>query len=182
MSDIKPDQPFQKEQHRAALGMGAAIAVTLAILLLLLASQPFTLPDFATPAARLAFVARVETLVFAWLGVAIANVARLRFFSATDIGGSAQAAASPAVLRANAVLQNTLEQAVFAAGSHCALAVQLPAGWMVVLPGLVGLFCVGRALFWLGYRHGAAARAFGFALTFYPSVAACVAAVALLFY
>ena len=53
---------------------------------------------------------------------------------------------------------------------------------MVVLPGLVGLFCVGRASFWLGYRHGAAARAFGFALTFYPSVGACVAAVALLFY
>ena len=182
MSDIKPDQPFQKEQHRAALGMGAAVAVTLAILLLLLASQPFTLPDLATPAARLAFVARVETLVFAWLGAAIANVARLRFFSATDIGGSAQAAASPAVLRANAVLQNTLEQVVFAAGSHCALAVQLPAGWMVVLPGLVGLFCVGRALFWLGYRHGAAARAFGFALTFYQSVGACAAAVALLFY
>ena len=97
-------------------------------------------------------------------------------------GGSAQAAASPAVLRANAILRNTLEQVVFAAGSHCALAVELPAGWMVVLPGLVGLLCVGRALFWLGYRHGADARAFGFALTFYPSVGAFVAAIALLFY
>jgi len=29
-----------------------------------------------------------------------------------------------------------------------------------------------RVLFHAGYRHGAAARAFGFALTFYPSVAA----------
>ncbi len=92
--------------------MGAAVAVTLATLLLLLAWQPFTLPDLATLASRLAFVARVEILVFAWLGAAIANVARLRFFSATDIGGSAQAAASPAVLRANA-LESIQDHVVF---------------------------------------------------------------------
>lgn len=181
MSDLKADQQFRKEQHRVAFGMGAAAAATLALLLLLVLVQPIPLPDLSTSAARLAFVARADILVFAWLGVAIANVARLRFLLATDIAGGAQTTASPAVLRANALLQNTLEQVVFAAGSHYALAVQLPTGWMIVLPGLVGLFCVGRALFWLGYRHGAAARAFGFAMTFYPSVGACVVALALLF-
>ena len=29
VSDIKPDQPFQKEQHRVAFGIGAAVAVTI---------------------------------------------------------------------------------------------------------------------------------------------------------
>ncbi len=97
---------------------------------------------------------RTDILLFAWLGAAIANVARLRFFSEEDIGGSAQAGASPAVRRANGVLQNSLEQCVFAFGSHLALAAQMPNRWMIVLPGLAGLFCLGRALFWMGYRVG----------------------------
>jgi uncharacterized membrane protein YecN with MAPEG domain len=33
------------------------------------------------------------------------------------------------------------------------------------------VFFVGRILFWRGYARGAPARALGFALTFYPSVA-----------
>ncbi len=34
---------------------------------------------------------------------------------------------------------------------------------------LVILFGLGPLLFWLGYASGAAGRAFGFALTFYPT-------------
>jgi hypothetical protein len=41
-----------------------------------------------------------------------------------------------------------------------------------MIPALAGLFSVGRMLFWANYARGAAARAFGFALTFYASVAA----------
>ena len=37
-------------------------------------------------------------------------------------------------------------------------------------------FTAGRLLFWTGYRDGAEARALGFALTFYPSVAALLMA------
>lgn len=177
-----PARPFRTEQRHVALGMGGAVMVTVAVLLLLVALQPFAMPDLEAPGAKLAYAARVDAPLLACLGAAIANVARLRFFSAIDIGGSAQTKASPVVLRAGAILQNTLEQVVFAVGSHCALATQLPARWMVVLPGLAGLFCVGRALFWLGYRHGAAARAFGFGLTFYPTVGACGATIALLFH
>ena len=162
--------------------MIGAVLVTVAALLLLVALQPFAIPDLATPGAKLAYAARLDAPLLACLGVAIANVARLRFLSAMDISGSAQAKPSPAVLGAGAVLQNTLEQVVFAVGSHCALATQLPARWMVVLPGLAGLFCAGRALFWLGYRHGAAARAFGFGLTFYPTLGACAAVIVLLFH
>lgn len=173
--------PFRTEQGRVAAGMGAAIATSLSVPVLLAWVHPFNLPDLSEPTARLAYAVRWEGPVLACLGLAVANVARLRFFSAADIGGSAGSAVSPEVGRARAVLQNTLEQAVFAFGSHCALAVQVSPRWAPVLPGLVGLFCTGRALFWLGYRHGAAARAFGFGLTFYPSFGACLAATALLF-
>lgn len=142
--------------------------------------QPFHMPDMPTPESRLVFTLRGDVLLFAWLGAAVANVARLRFFSEDDIDGSAQAGVGPEVRQANAMLQNTLEQCVLAFGSHLALAAQVPGRWMIVLPGLTGLFCVGRALFWVGYRSGAAARSFGFALTFYPSLGACVAGVCLL--
>lgn len=179
MHEGDTQQRFQREQRRVASGMGAGVVVTLAVPLLLVGLQPFSLPHFPTTAARLDFVVRIDILVVAWLGAAIANVARLRFFSATDIEGSWQSEPSASVRRASAMVQNTLEQVVFATGSHCALATQLPERWMMIVPGLVGLFCLGRALFWLSYRHGAGARAFGFALTFYPSIGACVAAIIL---
>lgn len=169
-----------REQRCVGLGMVSAALLALLVLAALAWLRPFALPDLPTPEARLAFAMRADVLLFAWLGAAIANVARLRFFSEKDIGGSAQPPPSPAVLRASGILQNTLEQCVFAFGSHLALAAQIPNRWMTVLPGLAGLFCLGRALFWMGYRSGAAARAFGFALTFYPSLGACIVAAILL--
>lgn len=171
---------FPREQRRVALGMASAALFAVLLLAALAWLHPLALPDLPTPGARLAFTAAIDVAVFAWLGAAIANVARLRFISETDIGGSAQPVASTAVRRANAVLQNTLEQCVLAVGSHLALAAQMPSRWMIVLPGLAGLFCLGRALFWMGYQAGAATRAFGFALTFYPSLGACIAAIVLL--
>ncbi len=41
-----------------------------------------------------------------------------------------------------------------------------------MLTALAILFCIGRALFWAGYGRGAGGRALGFALTFYPTIAA----------
>ncbi len=49
--------------------------------------------------------------------------------------------------------------------SHCGRTVR---GW----PCAVSLFLLGRLFFITGYRKGAGGRAFGFALTFYPTVAA----------
>ncbi len=161
-AEVPAARPFRTEQRLVALGMAGAVMVTVAVLLLLVALQPFAMPDLETPGAKLAYAARLDAPLLACLGAAIANVARLRFFSAMDIGGGAQAKASPAILRAGAILQNTLEQVVFAVGSHCALASQLSARWVVVLPGLAGLFCAGRALFWLGYRHGGCRPRFRF--------------------
>jgi uncharacterized protein involved in response to NO len=48
--------------------------------------------------------------------------------------------------------------------------------YAVLVPVLAALFCAGRLLFWLGYERGAAARAVGFGLTFYPSLAVLIIA------
>ena len=51
---------------------------------------------------------------------------------------------------------------------------------MVLLPVLVALYLVGRILFALGYAKGAAARAFGMALTGASTIAAFGIALALM--
>jgi hypothetical protein len=43
------------------------------------------------------------------------------------------------------------------------------------------VFAVGRLAFWLSYRRGATARAFGFGTTFYPTVFAYGLALILFF-
>ncbi|QYE35433.1 MAPEG family protein [Polymorphobacter sp. PAMC 29334] len=148
-----------------ALGAGIAIAPDLGIA---------TLPD------RIAFALRCDVFVFVWVVAMIARIAALRFFSPAEIDSSGTSTPSPQVTNARAVLQNTLEQVVIAAPAHLALATLLPARMLVVVPIGVVLFGIGRALFWAGFARGAAARAFGFALTFYPTVAASLAAVLLI--
>jgi hypothetical protein len=61
---------------------------------------------------------------------------------------------------------------------HLGLAAALPHP-DVLLVTLVVLFGLGRLLFWLGYARGAAGRAFGFALTFYPTAFALIAGLVL---
>ena len=172
---------FRHEQRLVAQSMAAAALVSAAVLVTLFVLRPLAMPDLTASSARLLYTVKIDALLVAWLGAAVANVARLRFFSVEDIGGSASSDASPPVRRARAVLQNTLEQVLLAFGSQLALAAQLSGRWMILFPGLAGLFCLGRLLFWLGYEGGAATRAFGFALTFYPSVTACAAAIVMLF-
>ncbi len=109
----------------------------------------------------------------AWFAAAIANVARLRFGSPEDIGAETAQTVGPRVRIARAILGNTAEQAGLAVFAHLLVAVTLDA-YAVVVPVLAGLFCVGRLLFWLGYAKGASARALGFGLTFYPSLAALI--------
>jgi hypothetical protein len=69
-----------------------------------------------------------------------------------------------------AFLENTVEQVLLTFITQMVLAVVLPLGWLQVLPALAIWFGICRVLFRLGYRGGAAARAFGFAGTFYPTV------------
>ncbi len=124
-------------------------------------------------AERLGLAAKTDLFVVLWLAIAISDVARRRFISPLDIKGSSEGPGSPEIRNANAFLQNTLEQVAIAVPAHVALALYYR-GSAAIVPAFGALFCVGRLLFWIGYRRGAVARAFGFAITFYPSVAALI--------
>jgi hypothetical protein len=124
---------------------------------------------------RIATALKADLFVVFWLFAAVANVARLRFFSPEDIAGSAATTRSRSVRDAGAVLQNTLEQVVLAAVVYLALATALDRP-VPLIAALACLFSLGRLLFWTGYSRGAAGRAFGFALTFYPSLVSLLVA------
>ncbi len=160
------------------MAMGAAFsAVVLAVGYALV--PPTWVGAFPTFADRLRYTLQADVFVFLWLAVAIGRVAGTRFFSPADIDGSGLASASPRIRVPGAILENTFEQCVLAAGAHLALAATLRGRDMVLIPLLVVLFCVGRAAFWAGYAKGAGGRAFGFATTFYPSLFAWLLAAVL---
>lgn len=152
-----------------ALGIAVTMFVYAVVLsgAVALAGSP---PDALTE--RLRLLARCEGVVFLWPLAMVANIARTRFFSPEDIAGSGASEETERVRHQRAVLQNTIEQSVLAWGAHFGLAVLLPGPKVILLPCLAGLFSLGRLTFWLGERRGASARAFGFAVTFYPTVAA----------
>ncbi len=160
------------EQRRVLRGMSFAALAAATVLGFGIAFASPLMPPLPRIEDRIAFTLRCDLFVMAWLAAAVAAVARGRFFSAADIGGSGFSEAGPRIAVSSAVLQNTLEQALFAVVTHLVLASLLRGREMIVVPLLVGLFCAGRLAFWLGYKHGAGGRAFGFGLTFYPSVLA----------
>jgi len=133
------------------------------------------------PAVTLPIDDTAERLVFAakWLLVpgvtlllGIGLVANRRFFTPA-IDGTRQPE-SPSLeinLRYN---QNTLEQTMLVVIAWPLLAVLLPPAQLGLIPVLAVLFGIGRIAFWIGYLIAPAARAFGFALTFYPTVVAYV--------
>ena len=106
----------------------------------------------------------------AFLLISIARLANHRFFTPADIDGDPNHPDSPQVVELQRVLQNTLEQAVLAATAYIIWALISPDHWLKTLPLFATLFAVGRILFFIGHSKGAAGRALGFTLTFYPTV------------
>lgn len=164
------------EQRGVVQGIAMAAIVSAAILALAWGSGDAWMPRLDDPLARLALALKLDLAVLLCLAIAIGRVASRRFRSAEDIGGSAATSASAPVRMSRAILQNTLEQTVLAVPAHLALALTLPPARMAVPVALVALFVAGRIAFALGYPHGAPGRAFGFAMTFCPTVAAMLAA------
>jgi len=159
---------LSREQKGVLLGMGAGALVTVIIL-----SAPSNWFGVALPAdlpGRLTVAIHADAVAMLWLLAAIANVARQRFFSPADIDGGGLAPASKRISVGIAVLQNTLEQSALASILYPSLACLVSGEGFLLIPQLLTLFCIGRLTFWLGYRHGAPWRAFGFATTFYPTV------------
>lgn len=149
-----------------AIGLATSgLALTAAVVV-----APAALLPGPGPAAALAHALRWDLLPLACLAINIALLARHRFASPADIDGGGLTAGTPAARRLQATLQNTLEQVVLAVGTHLVWAATMPRRWQAAVPAAALLFAAGRLLFWRGYARGAAARALGFALTFYPSV------------
>ena len=163
---------FDAEQRRVLRGMAGALAVAVLVLGAGIAVAGPLVPPLPRLEDRLAYALRCDLFVVAWLAAGIAAVARARFLSPGDIGGAGFGAAGSGLAMARAVLQNTLEQVVLAVTVDLARASLLRGREMVVVPLLVALFCAGRLAFWIGYQGGAGSRAFGFGLTFYPSLLA----------
>lgn len=110
----------------------------------------------------------------------MARVASARFASPEDAARAGLSEATPPVRRSQAILQNTLEETLLALPLHLSLAALLPRAWRGLIPMLVVQFGIGRAAFWRSYQYGAARRALGFALTFYPTVAAYALSIVLI--
>lgn len=163
-------------QRGVAAGMAGGLLVTLTIVLWCAAGSP----GLAAPFHAVGVNQRWLLAAASWLGplaalaAAIGVVANLRFFSPADIDGAGLTTESPRLRVPRAILANTLEQAALAVPIYTALAILLPARELL-MPLLLSLaFVVGRIAFSLGYAKGAATRSFGFALTFYSTVAGLV--------
>lgn len=113
------------------------------------------------------------------LVVSIARLAGHRFFTPQDIDGSGLTSGTTRAKLLQSLLQNTLEQLAIAVPVYAAWAVLAPERLLLVMPACAALFVVGRSLYFWGYARGAAHRAFGFALTFYPTVVMLVCAIVL---
>lgn len=156
---------FGKAQAGVAAGMAVGLAATAAIFL-----WPDLPPVPADPEGRLSLWFGLGAAAALWLLVAIARLAAHRFFTPADIDGGGLAAATARATLLQALIQNTLEQIVLALPAWGAWLWLAPpaAGGRVLLCGAA--FALGRALFFAGYPLGAAWRAPGFTLTFYPTV------------
>jgi MAPEG family protein len=148
----------------------ALAIMALALLWICAGSLPLPLPEGNDAVARLAYAARWLLLPGLTLLAGVGFVANRRFFTADGIDGSPspQSRSLDVALRYN---RNTLEQVVLAAIGWAGLALALPHDRLNLIAGLAVLFTIGRALFWAGYLAAPWARALGFGLTFYPTVA-----------
>ncbi|MBL4800651.1 MAG: MAPEG family protein [Emcibacter sp.] len=127
------------------------------------------LPLWVTAGDRLLYVVKCEVFAALMLLFGIIAVAGQRFLSAEAIKGETAGLSSAITINLRYV-QNTLEQLVLLVIAHMAYAATVDSEQMKLIPLLVSLFIVGRISFWIGYHQNALSRAFGFAVTFYPTL------------
>jgi hypothetical protein len=127
--------------------------------------------EFPTDLAeRLAFALQANVFVLVWVAAGVLMVSTTRMASPRDIGGAAAGPPSDRLAIRVAFLQNTLEQAVLAAGLYLALATLASGRWLSLIVVGVVFFGVGRILFLRGYARGARGRSLGMVLTMMPTL------------
>lgn len=171
---------FTPKQRGVARGMAIGAIVTVVAVAGAAAWHPASLLPSDNTVARISFALKWVLLPALCLLAAVARLARHRFFSPDDIDGGGLTSGTARAQVLQSMVQNTLEQAVLASLAYLIWAVTMPHGWLASIPAAALLFLLGRLLFFRGYQRGAAARAAGFALTFYPSVLMLAASVVML--
>ncbi len=155
------------KQRRILTGMAVAIAYS-AVIMWFGATQLSVASGVADD--RLRFVLGWLLLPGLCLLAGIARVAKVRFFDPAAIDGDTPAPGSSLDIDLR-YIRNTLEQVVLASIGWTVLALALPSHHLGVIPMLALSFFFARGCFWIGYHRSGPARAFGFAATFYPTVA-----------
>lgn len=127
---------------------------------------------WATPGDRLALVIKdsVWAILPGVLGIAIVAAQRLD----PDMWVGQRVKPNSALDINTRFILNTFEQFTAYFIAHAAMALYAPIEEARALPILTALFVLGRILFWIGYHKNPYLRAFGFGLTFYPTVGAYV--------
>jgi hypothetical protein len=150
--------------------MLVGLMIALAIVIGCGVGNPLGFPAGLALIDRLVVAAHCALIPGLFMMIAVARMARQRFFSPEDIDGGVTATDTPRAQLLQTLLQNTLEQSLIALLVYLGWALTMPATWLSVVPVAAMAFAIGRILFFLGYEQGAASRALGFAMTFYPSV------------
>ena len=169
---------FDSTQKGVARGMAAAVVFAVAVFAFAYFLQWPNFPSQTSVVLRLKLAAWAALAPAAALFVCIARLAKHRFTTPQDIHGSALTEGTERAKLLQALLQNTLEQAVLAIPVYLATALVFPPRLLPLVAAAAALFVVGRIAFFRGYAAGAPSRAAGFGLTFYPSVALLVSVVA----
>lgn len=155
------------EQRQIAARVAAAGALILLTALLVRESgwRPF---NFGSgPLERLGFGLACLFPVTLCLAAAIGAQACQRFMDGRHRPGPK----SPRAGKLVSLIQNTVEQTVLAIPAYLGGALLLPEPWLGTVGAAAVLFVIGRLAFARGLNEGAAGRAFGFALTFLPTLA-----------
>lgn len=160
---------MSNEQKKVVAGALAAVVFSVAFFetVFRLTAIDLKPPGGIEMSWRLSYVFRCEVFAALCLLAGVGRIGNRRFFTPDAIGGGE----SPSIEIDRRYLQNTLEQLVLAVVAHLALVTIVAPESIRVVAVLVMLFVIGRATFWIGYHRSGPARAFGFATTFYPTVA-----------
>lgn len=152
---------LDKKQRGVALGMAVGLAISLVVTFF--GSQLFI--HLETSGRVSVSLLLPATALF----MAVARLAKHRFFTPADIDGSALTVGTDRAKLLQALLQNTLEQIAFAVPVYLAALFNTSSNVQAAAPACACTFLLGRILFFATYKNGAGARALGFTLTFYPT-------------
>ncbi len=170
---------MDKTQIRVARGMALALFTAIGVFGLAITVMSPARNVGGDLTSRITLASWALLLPAATLFVCIARLAKHRFFTPEDIHGSALTGGTDEAKLLQSLLQNTLEQCCLAFPVYVAGSITAPAFALPVVPAAAVMFLVGRVLFFAGYAKGAPGRAYGFALTFYPTVLLLVLLLAL---